>query len=70
MAQKYERRTAYALTEISRGNTIYERIGFSRINKDGSETVFLRALPVSGKLQLRAADKDDGDVAPEPEQEG
>lgn len=45
-------KTAYALTE--RGErTYWTKVGVAYGNKDGSITVKLDALPVSGVLQLR-----------------
>lgn len=35
------------------GKTYWVRIGAAFINKDGSETVLLDALPINGRLQIR-----------------
>ena len=52
MAEKNGTRAAFALTE--RGEkTFWTRIGVAFTNKDGSITVQLDALPVSGRLQIR-----------------
>lgn len=45
-------RTAYVVTERN-GRSFWNRIGVTFLNRDGSETVSLDALPVSGKLILR-----------------
>ncbi len=42
----------YGLTPSDRG-TRWIRIGVAFINRDGSETVYLDAVPLSGKLQIR-----------------
>ncbi|PKN31614.1 MAG: hypothetical protein CVU63_23005 [Deltaproteobacteria bacterium HGW-Deltaproteobacteria-20] len=47
-----ETRTVYAITE--RGEKSYwTRIGIAYVNRDGSLTCRLDALPVSGTLQIR-----------------
>jgi hypothetical protein len=52
MAEKNGTRASFALTE--RGDkTFWTRIGVAFTNKDGSITVQLDALPVSGRLQIR-----------------
>jgi len=51
-------RIAYTITE--RGErTYWTRIGVAFTNRDGSITVRLDAVPVSGTLCLRAAKSDD-----------
>lgn len=45
-------RSAFALTERNE-KTFWTRIGVAFTNKDGSVTVQLDALPVSGRLQIR-----------------
>jgi hypothetical protein len=35
------------------GKSFWVRIGTAFVNKDGSETVYLDALPVNGRLQIR-----------------
>lgn len=54
---------AYALTERD-GKTYWNKIGVAFENRDGSLTITLDALPVSGRLQLRDDDpreRDDRD---------
>lgn len=51
------RRIVYALIERPKGRTYWLRIGVAFINRDGSENVYLDALPVDGKLQIRDEDK-------------
>ena len=46
------RKVAYSITERD-GKTYWSKIGMAFVNRDGSITVNLEALPVSGKLQLR-----------------
>ncbi|MCC6523793.1 MAG: hypothetical protein IT373_14140 [Polyangiaceae bacterium] len=45
-------KTAYALTERAE-RTYWTRVGVAYTNKDGSVTVKLDALPVSGVIQIR-----------------
>ena len=50
-------RIAYAVTEPPAGDdqtkTRWRNIGVTFQNKDGSETILLDALPLSGKIVLR-----------------
>ena len=51
-------RIAYAVADGAqddegKSSTRWNRIGVSFLNKDDSETVFLDALPVNGKIILR-----------------
>ncbi|MDQ7814241.1 MAG: hypothetical protein RDU25_00320 [Patescibacteria group bacterium] len=56
-----ETRTVYAITE--RGEKSYwTRIGIAYVNRDGSLTCRLDALPVSGTLQIRADVQAENDV--------
>jgi hypothetical protein len=55
-----ETKAVYALTERNE-KTFWTRIGAAFHNKDGSVTVALDALPVSGRLQIRENDRDDRD---------
>ena len=50
-----ETRTAFALTERN-DKTYWTKIGIAYVNKDGSLTCKLDALPVSGTLQIRSED--------------
>ncbi len=52
MAQQNGMMVAYALTERD-GKTYWNRVGVAFPCKDGSLTVTLDALPVSGRLQIR-----------------
>jgi hypothetical protein len=42
------------------GKSFWVRIGTAFVNKDGSETVYLDALPVNGKLQIRTVQTRNG----------
>ena len=56
-----ETKAVFALTE--RGDkTYWTRIGAAFVNKDGSISVNLDALPVSGRLQIR--DQEERDERP------
>jgi hypothetical protein len=56
-----ETRTVYAITE--RGEKSYwTRIGIAYVNRDGSLTCRLDALPVSGTLQIRTDVQAENDV--------
>jgi hypothetical protein len=46
-------RAVYAITEREGSRSVWTRIGGAWNNKDGSITVRLDALPVSGILQVR-----------------
>jgi len=53
MAEKNnEKKSVFALTERDQ-KTFWTRVGAGFINKDGSTTIVLDALPVSGRLQIR-----------------
>jgi hypothetical protein len=53
MAEKNnDKKSVFALTERDQ-KTYWTRIGAAFTNKDGSVTVQLDALPVSGRLQIR-----------------
>jgi len=53
MAEKSnDKKSVFALTERDQ-KTFWTRIGAAFTNKDGSVTVQLDALPVSGRLQIR-----------------
>ncbi|MBK6696614.1 MAG: hypothetical protein IPG50_31155 [Myxococcales bacterium] len=54
-------KVAYSITERG-GRSYWTRIGRGFVNRDGSITVKLEAVPVSGTLQLRDPDPRD-DVA-------
>lgn len=54
MEDKREMMFAYTVTERG-GRTFWTRVGVAFTNRDGSVTVRLDAVPVSGKLCLRSA---------------
>jgi hypothetical protein len=47
-----DRKSVYALTERD-GRTYWTRVGAGFVNKDGSITLRLDAMPISGQLQIR-----------------
>jgi hypothetical protein len=47
-------RQVFAIAQRN-GKSYWIRIGAAFINQDGSETVLLDALPVSGRMQIRSA---------------
>jgi len=59
-------RQVFAISERN-GKSYWIRIGAAFVNHDGSETVLLDALPVNGRLQIRAAKEES---RPEEAQEG
>ncbi len=67
MSQKSERLSAYSITEHERGRSTWLKVGTAFVNRDGSINIYLEALPLSGKLQLRKEDpKDEESAAPAP----
>jgi hypothetical protein len=63
--KKPEPRPVFAVTERD-DKSFWTRVGAAFPNKDGSVNVFLDALPVSGKLQIRDDDeRREGDEADE-----
>jgi hypothetical protein len=42
------------------GKNFWVRIGTAFINKDGSETVYLDALPVNGRMHIRTVESRNG----------
>jgi hypothetical protein len=64
------RKVAYAITERSSGKSFWTRVGVGFVNRDGSITIRLDAMPVSGTLQLRdwtprdAGERHEGDAPP------
>ena len=42
------------------GKNFWVRIGTAFVNKDGSETAYLDALPVNGKIQIRSVQAKNG----------
>lgn len=55
-SSKQPLRIVYALTPGHRGGTRWLRVGVAFVNRDGSENVYLDAVPLSGKLQIREED--------------
>jgi hypothetical protein len=47
-------RQVFAIAQRN-GKSYWIRIGAAFINQDGSETVLLDALPVTGRMQIRSA---------------
>jgi hypothetical protein len=43
----------YAIVEKPNGKDVFMRVGAAFPNKDGSLTLLLDAIPISGKLQVR-----------------
>jgi hypothetical protein len=62
-------RPVFAVTERD-GKSHWTRCGAAFENKDGSANVFLDALPVSGKLQIRDADDATGNGEDRREERG
>ena len=56
--------TVYALTEIGPEKSIWDRVGAAFRNRDGSINVTLRALPTSGRLQIREETTREEEQAP------
>ncbi|MFA4973007.1 MAG: hypothetical protein WC683_10355 [bacterium] len=50
---KSERLNVYALVEREEKKTIWLRVGTAFVNKDDSINVYLDAVPLGGKLQIR-----------------
>ncbi len=44
---------AFQISESKDGKSYWTRIGMAFVNKDGSMNVYLDALPLDGKLQIR-----------------
>ncbi len=57
-------RQVFAIAQRN-GKSYWIRIGAAFTNQDGSETVLLDALPVTGRMQIRAA-ADNGKPATPP----
>jgi hypothetical protein len=47
----------YHISEKEDGKHVWTKVGVALINQDGSINVFLDALPVDGKLQIREGRK-------------
>jgi len=48
-----EKKAIYTIVERNQGKSYWVRIGTGFVNKDGSITVKLDAVPVNGTLQVR-----------------
>lgn len=46
-------RDAFQISEGKDGKSHWTKIGKAFVNKDGSINVFLNALPIDGKIQIR-----------------
>ena len=63
MADKKPSRYAYTVIELGKGKKdFWQRIGSAWLNKDGSITVKLNALPLNGTLVLQLANDDADDA--------
>ena len=51
------------------GKNFWVRIGAAFVNKDGSETVYLDALPVNGRMHIRPVQTRNGTEAEEESQD-
>ncbi|MEW5853760.1 MAG: hypothetical protein AB2A00_33605 [Myxococcota bacterium] len=61
MAGERPRRSVYVISERNVGDgtrSFWTKVGVAFENRDGSVTIKLEALPVSGTLQIRDDDKD------------
>jgi hypothetical protein len=62
---KNERLNVYALVEREEKKTIWLRVGTAFVNKDESINVYLDAVPLAGKLQIRRPSENNKDAEPE-----
>ena len=53
------KRVAYTVVERSEGKSYWLRVGTAFENRDGSLNVYLDAIPVNGRLQIREYPPDD-----------
>lgn len=63
-ADRRERKEVFALNERN-GHTYWIKIGMAFENVDGSMNLLMDALPVSGKMQIRAYDEARARMAPQ-----
>jgi hypothetical protein len=56
-------RQVFAISERN-GKSYWIRVGAAFTNQDGSETVLLDALPVNGRMQIRALPEAEPKTAP------
>ena len=54
----------YTVVERAEGKPIWYRIGAAWLNKDGSLNGSLAALPVNGRIHIRAPADDENDESP------
>ena len=60
MANQKPDYVAYTIVETNEGNKDYwQRVGSAWTNKDGSINITLTALPLNGKLHIRAPKADE-----------
>lgn len=62
MAGEVKRRAVFVITEKTTADgprSFWTRVGVAFDNRDGSITIKLDALPLSGVLQIRDDDRDD-----------
>lgn len=53
------KRVAYTIVERTEGKSYWVRVGTAFENRDGSLNVYLDAIPVNGRLQIREYPPDD-----------
>lgn len=53
------KRVAYTIVERGEGKSFWLRVGNAFENRDGSLNVFLDAIPINGRLQIREYQPDD-----------
>jgi len=53
------KRVAYTVVERSEGKSYWLRVGTAFENRDGSLNVYLDAIPVNGRLQIREYQPDE-----------
>lgn len=60
-----ERRDVFTIIERENARPFWVRVGSAFENRDGSLNVYLDALPVNGKLQVRINDRQNAEDASE-----
>jgi hypothetical protein len=53
------KRVAYTIIERGEGKSFWLRVGTAFENRDGSLNVYLDAIPINGRLQIREYQPDD-----------
>lgn len=56
MATNPKTYAVFTITPVDDEKTVWRRVGTGYLNRDGSYNLVLDALPVSGKLHMRAVD--------------